>query len=42
LRWTLRLDLRGGVRADTTLVVDGHPVRVALDRLETLPVRRPF
>jgi hypothetical protein len=27
---------------NTTLVVAGHPVRVALDRLDTLPVRRPF
>jgi len=39
---TIRLDGRGGVRADTTLIVGGRALRVVLRRLDTLSVRRPF
>jgi hypothetical protein len=39
---TVRLDARGGVRADTTLVVGGRALRVMLERVDTLSVKRPF
>ena len=39
---TVRLDTRGGIRADTTLVVGGRTLRVALERLDTLSVRRGY
>jgi hypothetical protein len=39
---TVRLDAPGGVRADTTLVVGGRALRVTLERVDTLSVKRPF
>jgi hypothetical protein len=39
---TIRLDARGGIRADTTLVLGGRTLRVVLERVDTLSVRRPF
>ncbi|MCY7380682.1 MAG: hypothetical protein LH467_15245, partial [Gemmatimonadaceae bacterium] len=39
---TLRLDGRGGVRADTTLTIAGRSMRIVLERLDTLSVKRPF
>ena len=39
---TLRLDGRGGVRADTTLTVAGRAIRVLLERVDTLSVMRPW
>jgi hypothetical protein len=39
---TVRLDARGGIRADTTLVVGTRAVRVVLERVDTLSIRRPF
>ena len=39
---TIRLDERGGVRADTTLTVGGREIRIVLDRLDTLSIKRPF
>ncbi len=39
---TLRLDTRGAIRADTTLVVGGRALRVVLARVDTHSIRRPF
>jgi hypothetical protein len=39
---TVRLDGRGGVRADTTLTVGGRAIRVILERVDTLSMKRPF
>lgn len=39
---TVQLDANGGVRADTTLNVRGRALRVVLQRLDTLSIRRPF
>ena len=39
---TLRLDGRGGVRADTTFTVGGRSMRIVLERLDTLSVKRSF
>ncbi|MDQ3998109.1 MAG: hypothetical protein M3303_13965 [Gemmatimonadota bacterium] len=39
---TVRLDARGGIRADTTLVVGRRALRVVLERVDTLSIRRPF
>ena len=39
---TLRLDGRGEVRADTTLTAGGRSMRIVLERLDTLSVKRPF
>ncbi len=39
---TVRLDARNGIRSDTTLLVRGRALRVVLQRLDTLSVRRPF
>jgi hypothetical protein len=39
---TVRLDERGGVRADTTLAAGGRAIRVLLERVDTLSIRRPF
>jgi hypothetical protein len=39
---TIRLDARGGVRADTTLSVGGRSFRVMLERVDTATVSRPF
>lgn len=39
---TVRLDARGGIRADTTLVVGTRALRVVLERVDTLSIRRPF
>ena len=38
---TIRLDASGGVRADTTLDAGGRRVRVRLERVDTLSLRRP-
>lgn len=39
---TVRLDERGGVRADTTFTVGGRTIRIVLERVDTLSIRRPF
>ena len=39
---TIRLDTGGAIRADTTLVVGGRALRVVLERVDTLSMRRPF
>lgn len=39
---TVRLDGRGEVRADTTLLAGGRRVRVRLERVDTLAVTNPF
>jgi hypothetical protein len=39
---TVRLDAAGGVRADTTVLAAGRPLRVLLERVDTAAVRRPF
>jgi len=39
---TVQLDASGGVRADATLTVRGRTLRVVLQRLDTLSIRRPF
>jgi hypothetical protein len=39
---TVRLDGRGGVRGDTVLVAGGKVVRVSIQRVDTLWVRRPW
>jgi hypothetical protein len=39
---TVRLEARGAVRADTTLTVLGQAIRVRLERIDTLSIRRPF
>jgi hypothetical protein len=39
---TLRLDAHGGVRADTTLTVRGRPIRVLLERVDTLSVKQSW
>jgi hypothetical protein len=39
---TIRLDTRGAIRADTTLAVGGRALRVVLERVDTLSMRRPF
>jgi hypothetical protein len=39
---TIRLDERGGVRADTTLIVGTRSVRVILERVDTLSFARPW
>lgn len=38
----VRLDGRGGVRADTTLSSGGRLLRVVLQRIDTVSIRRPF
>lgn len=38
----LRLDERGGARADTTLIANGRRLHVVLTRIDTLSVKRPF
>lgn len=39
---SLQLDTRGGVRADTTLALGGRTLRVVLQRIDTLSIRRPW
>lgn len=39
---TVRLDARGGIRADTTLVVGTRALRVVIERVDTLSIRRSF
>src|SRR6185436_16157434 len=39
---TIRLDERGGIRGDTTIVVGPTTLRVALQRIDTLSIKRPF
>jgi hypothetical protein len=39
---TIRLDKRGKIRADTSVVVAEQTLRIALERIDTLSVRRPF
>jgi hypothetical protein len=39
---TIRLDPRGGIRADTTLLVGNRPLRVLLERVDTASIRRPY
>jgi hypothetical protein len=39
---TVRLDMRGGIRADTTLVVGTRALRVVIERVDTLSISRPF
>jgi hypothetical protein len=39
---TVRLDSRGGVRADTSIVVGNQRFRLSLQRLDTVSVRRPW
>jgi hypothetical protein len=39
---TIRLDERGEVRGDTTLVVGSTTLRVSLQRIDTLSMKRPF
>jgi hypothetical protein len=39
---TLHLDGGGGVHADTTLTAGGRAIRVLLERVDTLSIRRPF
>jgi hypothetical protein len=38
----VRLDARGGIRADTTLAVGTRALRVVVERVDTLSIRRPF
>lgn len=38
----LRLDARGGIRGDTTLQVGARALRVVVERVDTLSIRRPF
>jgi hypothetical protein len=39
---TVRLDALGGVRADTAMDAGGRTIRVTLERVDTLSMRRPF
>jgi hypothetical protein len=39
---TVRLKASGEVRADTTVLAGGRPVRLILERTDTLSLRRPF
>jgi hypothetical protein len=39
---TIRLDARRGIRGDTTLLVGARALRVAIERVDTLSIRRPF
>ena len=39
---TLRLNEGGGVRADTTLTAGGRTLRIVLERLDTISIKRPF
>ena len=39
---TVQLDERGGVHADTTLSVGNRAMRVVLQRIDTLSIKRPF
>jgi hypothetical protein len=39
---TIRLDTRGGVRADTTLVVRQRKLRVVLERVSSPAILSPF
>lgn len=39
---TIRLDARGGIRGDTTLLVGARALRVIIERLDTLSIRRPW
>jgi hypothetical protein len=39
---SVQLDGRGGVRADTTLSIGGRHLRVVLQRIDTLSIKRPF
>lgn len=38
----IRLDARGGIRGDTTLRVGARALRVIIERVDTLSIRRPF
>ena len=38
----IRIDARGGIRGDTTLLVGARALRVAIERVDTLSIRRPF
>jgi len=39
---TIRLDARGGIHGDTTLIVGARALRVVIERVDTLSIRRPF
>jgi hypothetical protein len=39
---TLRVNSAGGISADTTLIVGGRTLRVLLERVDTLSMKRPF
>jgi hypothetical protein len=39
---TVRLKASGEVRADTTVLAGGRPVRLILERTDTLSLRQPF
>lgn len=39
---TLQLDERGGVRADTTFIIGGQPMRIVLERLDMLSIKQAF
>lgn len=38
----LRLDARGGIRGDTTLSLGARALRVVVERVDTLSIKRPF
>lgn len=39
---SVQFDGRGGVRADTTLSIGGRSLRVVLQRIDTLSIKRPY
>ena len=39
---TVRLDASGGIRGDTTRRIGARAIRVIIERVDTLSVRRPF
>ncbi|MEP6508217.1 MAG: hypothetical protein ABJC63_08320 [Gemmatimonadales bacterium] len=39
---TIHVDARGGVRGDTTLLAGARSLRVVIERVDTLSIRRPF
>jgi len=39
---TIRLDASGGIRGDTTIRVGARAVRVVVERMDTLSIKRPF
>ena len=39
---TVRLDASGGIRGDTTFRIGARAIRVVIERVDTLSVRRPF